>query len=499
MSYVNYFARGFILTIIVTLITGLSGYFLRILLARNFTPSEFGLFFAILSLPTIFSTLKHLGAGAPLVKELKEALIKKKLSYIKSLINGFLLLELLSYGITIIILLIIAKPLAIYYYKEPSSVGLIIILIIASFFTIFDVAFYGFYLAKKNIRFISIINGLRPFLILLFSYIAITINKTLTSIAIAYLIATITMMVINYIPYWRFSKNIPSKKTSIIKITKQLFLSGTPVLFGTIGSAILANIDTIILTATRTLSEVGIYNTALPTASLARQIVKTVMFLIPPVMTELFITDKTRFGFSIEKIQKYSSIITIPGIVILVFFSSWILKRFFGPEYIEGSIALQILAFGTLFSMLFTINTNILLGIGKYMTYAKISLIIGLISLILNFILSPYMGIKGAAIANTTSFMVGTIISTTIIYKINNYKIPWIEIIKSIFGGFIMYLFISFMSPKIISLKWVIILSILGLFIYTLFILITKAISLNEIKKIINQIKLFKINKMTLI
>ena len=496
MSYVNYFARGFVLTIFVTLLTGISGYLLRILLARNFTPAEFGLFFSILSLPTLFSTLKHFGAGAPLVKELKEALIKNKLNYVKSLINGFLLLELLSYGITIIILLLSAKYLAIYYYKEPSSLGIIIILIISSFFTIFDVAFYGFYLAKKNIRFISFINGLRPLLVLVFAIIAIKLNKTLTSLALSYLVATIIITIINFIPYSRFSRKIPEKGVKIPGVTKKLFFSGLPVFAGITGSAVLANIDTIILTATRTLTEVGIYNTAIPTASLARQIVKTVMFLIPPVITELFITDKTRFGFSISRIQKYSIIITIPGIVFLIIFSSWLLKRFFGADYITGSLALQILSFGALFSMIFNINTNIILGIGKYTTYAKISIIIAIISTLLNIILSPYLGINGAAIANTISFITGAIISTLIIYKICKYEIPLNETIKAAISGFIMYLVIIFILPRIISLYWIIISSILGFIIYLILLLITKAITLNEIKKIIKQINFLKfVNK----
>jgi len=59
-----------------------------------------------------------------------------------------------------------------------------------------------------------------------------------------------------------------------------------------------------------------------------------------------------------------------------------------------------------------------------------------------------------------------------------------------------MYLVIIFILPRIISLYWIIISSILGFIIYLILLLITKAITLNEIKKIIKQINFLKfVNK----
>lgn len=496
-NYARLFVRSMSLTVIATIIITLAGYALRMILARSFTTAQLGLFFAVLAIPSLLGTVKHLGAGTALVKEMAEALAKNNPSRVKLLFRAFLTLELLSYGVTTVILFLLAKPLAIYYFKTSDAVPLIYLLMTASFFSIIDTVVYGVMLAKKNVKMIQLVNSLEPLLLVILVAFTTQVSATIINLALVYVFVSLIFALINWSWYNYAFKNIPTPNAPIFPVMKELFISGLPVLLGITGATVLSNIDTLVLTAVRNLSEVGVYNNAvLPTANLLRQLVKMISFLIPPVMTELFVLDKIRFSLSVERMQKYSFLVLVPLMVCLIVFSSWLLNRFFGAEYATiGTSALQILAFGAIGSSLFMINTGVLTGIGKYSSYAILTISLAGVSIIGNFFLVPWLHVTGAGIANTLAFTVGMIASTIMLYRAHPYRIPWREWIKAGIAGLLMYAILKYiilwlMLNALLVIAWwgVLLLSIVGIIIYFILLFILKAITFNEIRNLLKHV-----------
>jgi O-antigen/teichoic acid export membrane protein len=490
MSYFKLFVRGFSWTAVVTALAGISAYLFRILLARTFTPAEYGLFFAVLAFPTLFSTVKHLGAGAALTKEATDAITKKNEPHVRTLVKSFLLIELLSYGLTILVLLLVAQPLATSYFHDASSVSLFRLLVAASLFTIVDTAMYGAFIAKKAVRTIGVLNGGRPIIQLAFAAAALLIDKSLFALALSYFIMSGVMALAHFLSYLNLFKKIPASHERVGPTMKMLFVSGLPVLIGITGASLLANGETLVLTGTRTLQEVGVFNVVYPTANLLIQITKMVAFLITPVAAELFLMDKARFASGVAQMQKYSAFVLMPFIIALSTFSLWVITTFFGAQYAVGALALRILAFGAIAQTFLMINGNVLLGIGKYKQYAAVMVGTAIADIALNLLLTPHFGIMGAAISNFGADTVGTIATTMILLRVKQYRFPWWSVLVAFASGIGLSALLTLALPAAVGWFHVIGYSIAGGIAYIVVMVLSRAVTWGELVKLARQVPL---------
>ncbi len=488
MSYVRLFAHGFAWNIIMSVLVGFSGFFLRILLARNFSPAEFGLFFAVLAFPTLFGSLKHLGAGAVLTREATEAFAQKHPERIHMLVRAFIYIEILCYGTVIGILFIFAKTLSIYYFQSPVAETLLKILLTASFFTIFDSAFNGVFIAHKDVRAVTVLNGLKPVLIFLFTSVSLFFDNSLLTLSFTYAVVSFFITSLYFVKYRRIMYAVPVVSEPLAPIMKKFLFGGFPVFAGVLSGSLLGNVETMVLTATRTLSEVGILNVVMPIADALQRVMNASIFLVIPISAELFLLNRSHFSLNISRIQKYATIVIIPGIVLLLTFSSWILLRFFGEKYILGSLALQLFSIGVLPSLWFVINSNILLGIGKYGMYGLINTIVAVISLSLNILLSAAMGVDGVALANLITFCIGAIVTTIFLYRIQQYVIPWIHLFKSVIAGVVAYEFMRTILPESISILSVIFVGLSGIILYGFLLFLFRVVTFGEVRRILSNI-----------
>ncbi len=192
---------------------------------------------------------------------------------------------------------------------------------------------------------------------------------------------------------------------SIISYSLPLALASTIV-------TVVPLLDVFILGIFKTAAEVGIYNVAVPSASL--------LLIVPTAIFSLFLsltTDKyaKKDNTAIKEIytaaSKWTFLINLPILLFFVFFAPQFLYNLFGAEYAQASTALAILAAGNFIFSFFWASIFLLQMVEKTKEIMYLSIINLVSSVALNVMLIPLIGINGAAIATAFSMSIYGLLS----------------------------------------------------------------------------------------
>jgi len=203
----------------------------------------------------------------------------------------------------------------------------------------------------------------------------------------------------------------PKYKTKFwIKSTLLLLLSGT---LGLINS----QTDIIMLGAMKGAYSTGIYAVATKVAALIVFILTSVNATIAPTIAELYAKyNLKRLQSVITKSARIVFFLSLPIAVFLIFegrLALWL----FGKEFIAGSGALAILSVGQLINASAGSVGLILAMTGHERDIAVGVGISAVVNVILNAVLIPYFGVKGAAIATSTSMIMWNIVLGIYVHK----------------------------------------------------------------------------------
>lgn len=493
MTYTNRIVRGVGAIFLMSIFSNFIAYLTRIVLARNLSPYEYGLFYSVFTFVIFFLFFRDLGLGQAVIKHIPEFNIQKRYDSIKTIIFSALSFQFLSSLLLSVILFFSADFLSKYYFKaEVASVllqFLILYILLSLSFTFLKDILQGF----QNFKIFSLIEFLKNSITLLIivSFIVAGFKNVFVPVFANILVCPILFFillpfVIKTFPFFKY------KITDFKPITKQMFSFGLPVLATSIGGKVIGYIDTIILTYFVSLEQVGIYNVILPSALVVLHLGSAVSAVVFPTVSELWAKqDKKRISDGINLIHKYAFVLTIPAIFTAFTFSGLFISFFFGKEYISGALALQILLIGVLFYLVAGINHSILSGIGKPQIVTKIVLFSAFLNAAGNFILIPKFGIEGAAVSTSLSYFVALFLSTHQITKLIGVNFPKITWFKLTFSGIIFVLIIACLKSVLNLNPWLELIISFGMafLIYLALVYLIKVIDINEIKKYLVLIK----------
>ena len=246
----------------------------------------------------------------------------------------------------------------------------------------------------------------------------------------------------------------------------------------------------------KTVSDVGIYNAALPTSALLYITPMALFALFVPILTELSTLNKDKeFKTNYKTVAKWIFFINLPIFLFLSLFSKQVLSILFGNNYITGSTPLIILSFGYLIYFMFDTSSKIL-NIIRKTKFILLNTIVALsASIILNIILIPKYGINGAAIANASSLIVYNTLSSIEAFYFTKIQPIGSTYAKSLIAGLItlvltLLLMNFFIINNLISL---IASALIFMLVYLSFIILLKALSKEDlyiIKSIRNKLKI---------
>lgn len=489
MSYTKKAVRSTILVFFMMILAAGLGYLFRLLLARELTHEEYGLFYAVFALITFLALFRNLGLGEALAKTIPELKIKKDYPRIKGAILFVFVIQLILSFIISMIIFIFADVIAANYFHSPSVAIVLRIMTLAFFLSsieyMYGFIFYGF----QRMDFHSLLDFLRTLIILVTTFFLFKFNKSAIMPAYANVIAYVIVILL-YIPL--LIKTFPAFFSTRMKFDKKIakgFVKfGFFISLGSVGFLVLSYADTLLLTYFTDLNQVALYNIAVPIVSLLWYFSRSISIVIYPMSSELWAKKHKDFSKGIELLQKYSFAIIIPVALVMFSFPDIIIRILFGESYVSAQYALQILAIGAIFYTVMNINNNILIAIGKVKQNTIYLLIGAFFNLLFNFILIPLYGIIGAAIATSSSYVLVLILSSLQINKSVKTRLPWFDWEKSLFSGLIFVSVIMFLK-KILELNvWVetgICVSA-AVITYIALIFILKVVNFQEIKNIVD-------------
>ncbi|NOZ81505.1 MAG: flippase [DPANN group archaeon] len=411
---------GTVIVLVMGLFSSFLAYLLRLLLARQLTPAEYGLVYAIIAFFGMFALFQYMGLGEASVKYIAEFLAKKQFRKVKQVILTIMVSWFSTSALIGLVLILLSGWIASSYFDNPDVQGLVvlnaIILIFSPFEIIFKVLFRGF----QRLVYYSLLSFVKMLVVLAITAVMLTLGFGVASPFWAYLLVFPFLLVLFG---WLFlGKTFPSffslQAGFNRPITKKLFLFGVSAFLANMAGTVFTYTDTIVITIFRSLEEVGYYNVGLPTARVLWLIGTALIAVIFPMVSELWARKRiSTLSTGLEQLYRFASIIILPVSFVMALFPRLILKLLFGAQYGPAAGVLRIVAAGTIIISFALINNSVLSGIGKPQIVSKIMLFSAGFNLAANLLLVPSMGIDGAALSTVASFLLVFIFSLLAVRK----------------------------------------------------------------------------------
>ena len=482
-------AKGASIVFVGSVIGIIVAFVARVLIARNYTPEEYGIFslgFVILSICTIIGTL---GLQDGTARQIAYYTGKKDERKINGIISYSLLLGLVAGGILFLLLFFSSSLISEKFFHLPSlSYTLKIFSFAIPFFIllyIFTAIFRGFGSVKEKVIFMDF---LRNLLFLLFLLCILWFTPSFKWVVLSFsasIILTLALLLIYII-----IKNPPIfSKISIKKVNhstgKELLLFSLPLLFVSILYLIMNWTDTIMLGYFKTADIVGLYNAALPLGQFISVALSSMLFVYMPIVSELHAKNQIyEMKRSYVVLTKWLSAVTFPLAMIFALFPYTVLNFLFGHKYILAGTALQILAFGFFINNLMGPNGATLTAMGKTKFLMKVTFAAACINVVLNALLIPKYGINGAAFATVTALILINIIRSIKLYSISKIHPLERNILKPLILCGLIFFTIYIVTKKFLIITfWMLpIIFIIFLVLYGISLLITKSFDKEDIE-----------------
>lgn len=402
----------------------LLGFATNFIMARGLGASDFGVFTFAFSVVLPFVNLVSFGLGVLMVREMPHILTQNSPGLLKGLHHW-------SIKLAVPICIVLSIGIALVTYLLPHTIYTKAILIAAAI-----IPFYGlmnYYNASiKGLHKVVLSqvsdNFVRPLVFLVGLLFVYYFSKSIGVYPLIYLniIAFAAGMLFASIAFYR--------TIELKGITPEY---DTRKWWGGFGSLSLLNgilsldakLDMLMLGFITTSAQVGIF-------SIAHKIVLTLYFflsvmnaIIAPGISKMnSLNDKAGMQKMTTKTIRWVMLFSLPAGILIIVFSKWIML-YFGKDFEAGQLSLIILTVAQLFSISCgpVATISVMTGNERYNTIATIMSMA--ITLLLNLLLTPSMGITGSAIAAAVAIVVWNLYMvymvkvkvgiTSWVYKIN--------------------------------------------------------------------------------
>ena len=206
-----------------------------------------------------------------------------------------------------------------------------------------------------------------------------------------------------------------------------------------------------------------------------------------PVFSGLFLTNKTAIGPLFEKSWRYLFVIIFPVAFGLMAVADPVVRQVFGQQFAPSVAPLRVLLVSLIFGFLSFITSAMLNATNKQKTQTGLMASALMISVILNLILLPKLGITGAAVAalasNTVLCLAGLYFAGRQVFI--NFKNIFRYMNQTLWPALAMGAVVYYLSEKIHYLPTILI----GGIIYLVLIFFTGVVNKDNILMVLNKLK----------
>ncbi|MDD5254389.1 MAG: flippase [Candidatus Nanoarchaeia archaeon] len=476
-------SEGALIVLVGIVLSKLLGYVYRFIVARTGTET-YGMISTGLAAFSILSTIALLGLDYAVTRYVSFYNQKAKSERLTSTIKSALGITTITSIILGVVLFVFSDQIAVSLFHVPALSNVLKIfsfaIPLASIRNIFLAAARGFKKIEYEVYSKNLLENISR---IIFTIIAIIIGSNLIGISVAYVLGILISLILSFYLSEKLISIIREK--SNISMSKELLTYSIPLTVSTIFILFTMWIDTLMIGFFRTMSEVGVYNAVMPLSQMMHIFTMALVSLFLPVITEFYARDQTNeIGKTYKVMLKWTAMVNIFFLFLFIFFPSQILTILFGQSYAIGKTALIIISLGYFIYSFSLVSFQVLITFKKTLPIMYISIITTLINVVLNYFLIPKMGIDGAAISTSVSFVIFTVI--IFIYSIkltesNPLDPRLLNVFASATITFILLLLtrkMFYMSNKI---PYIIILTIIFGLIYLVCLLLTKSFSREDV------------------
>ena len=439
--------KGFFLKSFSTSISIGFKFAVSVILARSLGKDNFGLWVMVFTVVSFFWMLADMGISGSIVKFLPLRI--KENSYQDLLKVGFLIKLFLGTVFSIISFLF-ADFIAIYVFKRPVLSPYLRIgsgLILVQSIWTFSVSIFQGKQDWKSEGIISSAENLVYFLILLFFNFFFALN--LINILILNIIA---YLIVAFIAFYLFKKyftlqnrNLDSSFVNYITECKTLLKFAIPIFMSNFLFYFLIWTDRTMLGIYRSNEELSFYFIASNIIIFGRTIFAIIEAVLYPYLAEreVYVAKKKKIIFSY--LFNWFFVSTILGSILVIYVSKPLIMLIYGSEYLESVVALKYLLAVFIIRVTSLPITLVLITLLSKPHIVRNAQFMGLvIGVILNFLLIPKYGYRGAILANFAAFSTSFLYNLFYIQKKTYFKIDYFLIFKYliVFLFFISLLFI---------------------------------------------------------
>jgi O-antigen/teichoic acid export membrane protein len=493
-------ARGTGTAMIGTYLAVFFGFVTRLIIARYGSEADYGIYSMAVVILTFATTLVGLGLTEGTPRYIAYFRGKGETDKVGGVISTSLQLAAAASIFMGIAMFFSAETIASNIFHIPDLArALKVFAIGVPFYTIINIlatVFRGFDIMEPQAYFQY---GLFSILFLILASAVAIFHLAFSSFFYAYVIA-LTLTFIVLLPYTL--KKLPQPMTlagwqSNTAVRKELIIFSMPLLVTALLATIILWLDTLLLGYFKTPEAVGLYNAASPLAKFVSDPLGLMLLIYTPVATGLFsqnLMSELRRSYVIS--TKWIFSLTLPFFLVLFLFPEAVLNLFFGPTYVAASSALRILSLGFIISNLFGPNQSILLAMGESRFIMWTALAGAIVSVTLNIILIPPLGIVGAAVAIAVSFVLVKAIVAVKAYLLCRAQPISKNLLKPVIASVILALLFKLAAGHFMVINWWLLLFLFILYyaIYGIAVVFTRSFDREDVALLLEIEKMSGIN-----
>ncbi|MBS3108011.1 flippase [Candidatus Woesearchaeota archaeon] len=463
-------------------------YIYRIVTARWLGPNEYGLLnlaFAFTGMIAIFTTL---GFCSSIERYVGYYLGKNSDRHIKSVILTTLLILMPLSIFVALIIFIFSEQISLLIFKNNEFIPVLKIFAFTIPISIASMVFLTIIRAfKKMVYYVWIQNIIENISKVVITMAFLYLGYQVFGASIAYIIALsisalLSFVIIEFKIFSLFRNPVPS--LSYRFMAKKMLRFSLPLFFSSMFLNLLVWTDSVMIGYYVPVRFVGIYNSAVPVASLILLFMMSFNLIFLPILSTLYGQGKIDEAKKVYlAVNKWVFTATLPILASFILFATPIIRIIFGEAYLEAATVLIILSIGYFIGSFVTPIYNLFNMVERTKINLSIGFIATVINISLNWLLIPRYGISGAAIATATSFLIWNLISVFYLYRVLEFQPYNIKYLKQVSAIIISVFTIWLLNHYLVSISNLILLmEVLLLFIiYLVLILFFKSLSEDDI------------------
>jgi O-antigen/teichoic acid export membrane protein len=227
--------------------------------------------------------------------------------------------------------------------------------------------------------------------LLVISVSAVALGGGLTSIGAAFLIVRAADLAAFFVVLRRVVGRSTGPSPSV------RWLAAWPFAISNLLFMMYYQVDVTMLAALATSREAGLYGAVYRFVDVLQVIPRLVIVAAFPGMAVAWSTDRSHFRHTLHRLQRVLLVVGVPVLLLVFLASEALLVSAFGPDFADGAAALRLLAIGNLFAFQSLLLAQAMQTSAHEHTLAAVLGGTVLVNVVLNAVLIPERGVRGAA------------------------------------------------------------------------------------------------------